>query len=207
MICPKCRTDVPPEAAKCPGCALVTPRGKELEIAEKKRKAEQKKNAKKFLFTRAQRGPKPSFNLKSINWKDPRSWASLGAMIPSWAIYLALGVLLLGGGYFAYGYVYSPPAKEKAASVVQAINQTKNRPAKKAGSTIDQNLKEMLAKSKESGQLVNYQGWSAKTKDHGAYLVTFAYEEKDGQKEAAWLVDLANNQFVPQTELALALSR
>src|SRR5262245_51495402 len=148
MVCPKCRSEVPPDAPKCPGCQLVTPRGREIEAAEKKKKAKQKKTIASFRTTGTGSRPAPAFNLKTLNWKDPRSWQSLAAAIPRWAIYAVLAVLFLGGGYWGYGYIYAPPPKEKAQATIAAINQTKIRPSKIEGATLDKALKEALAKSK-----------------------------------------------------------
>ncbi len=207
MNCPKCRTEVPPDSSKCPGCALVTPHGRKLEATEKEQKAQQKRAGKKLHSGNSFRKPKPQVDWKAINWKDPRSWRGLGAAIPSWSIYLAVGLFLFVGGYYAYGYIYEPAPKERAQTIHSAINQTKNRPSKKEGATLDQLLKETLTKSKEAGKLVSYQGWTVKDRENGSFMVTFAYQEDDGQKEASWLVDTPNNQFIPQTELAIAVSR
>lgn len=142
-----------------------------------------------------------------MNWKDPQSWQALAAAVPRWAVYVGFGLFLLGGGFIAYGYIYAPPPKEHAQAIMTTINQTKNRLSKKDGSTLDQALKDTLKKAKEDGNLVSYQGWSCQSRDNGSFMVTFAFEEKDGRREASWLVDTTNNQFIPQTELAVALSR
>ena len=207
MICPKCRTDVPTDAAKCPGCSLVTPRGRDLEAVERKQKAEKKKQANSLRLNNSSSRSRQKFEWKTLNWKDPQSWQAMAAAVPRWAVYVVFGLFLLGGGYFAYGYIYSPPPKEHAQAIMTTINQTKNRPSKKDGSTLDQALKDTLKKSKEDGNLVSYQGWSCQSRDNGSFMVTFAFEEKDGRREASWLVDTTNNQFIPQTELAVALSR
>lgn len=195
MRCPKCHTETPPAALNCPGCNLPTPRGKTASLNEKK------KGAKKTSGV--------GFKDKYRDSSKPVGWRVLlptGGRWVRWVIILAVVAI---GGYGSYWYVYSSAASSQGdpKTALTAMSQLRRLPSKQPGQTIDEAINAELKKSKESGELVSYQGWTVKANGGSSFLVSFSFEEKTGKKSADWLVNLTNNTFVPQSELATAVHK
>lgn len=201
MRCPKCHTETPPEALSCPGCKLTTPRGKAFAVADKEKKQKTAAKTSGLRAKKASSGGLPPLNLKGVNWRG---------MMPAggrWITWLVVVVMLGGGGYFGYKYVYSTPQTIDPKVAMNAMNQLKQLPSKVEGKTIDDALSAALKESKAAGELVKFQGWTVKPYNNSSYLVSFSYEEKTGPKSAEWVVSPTSNSFTPISELATSVHR
>ncbi|HKV41186.1 MAG TPA: hypothetical protein VJX67_18415 [Blastocatellia bacterium] len=89
--------------------------------------------------------------------------------------------------------------------IIPTQNSLRNLPSNESGLTVDAFMHRELDRSRASGQLVRYQGWTAQPVQGNTskLIVSFSFEEKDGNKQVAqWVADLSNNTFTPKTDLA-----
>jgi hypothetical protein len=180
----------------CPSCNLPTPRGKYVN-GTKDKTEKVNKNSK----TKSKTTSKPKSKGKSkIDW---------GAFRPGkWINWVLLGGLFVALGLGVYWYVFISSAQPlKPESAMSAMNELRKRPSKEEGKSIDDCMAAELKKSKEAGQLLNYQGWTIKPYNHNTYLISFSFEETNGKKSADWIVDPQNKIFTPITELASATQK
>ncbi|MEW6127793.1 MAG: hypothetical protein AB1757_12215 [Acidobacteriota bacterium] len=207
MRCPKCFTETPPEAMQCPGCNLVTPKGKAAEkkasVEKQKLVADRRKQKGKVVW----KANRQKVDWKSIDWKNWRT-IPFKSLIPSWALWAVTLVILCVSAYFAYRYVQPKEISlEEAKATAGLMTRLRNMPSKKEGMTLDQCMMDEVKKSRESGQLVSYTGWSVKPYNPNQFLISFSYEEKAGLKSAEWVADPVQSVFVPQSELAMAMHK
>lgn len=207
MRCPKCFSETPPDAMQCPGCNLVTPRGKAAEkkasVEKQKLAAERRKQKTKFVW----KSNRQQVDWKSVDWKNWRS-IPFKALIPSWALYAVAMVIIAVCGYLAYRYVQpKEQSLEDAKSTINLMNQLRKLPSKKEGMNLDQCMMDEVKKAKESGQLIGYTGWAVKPYNPNQFLISFSYEEKSGPKSAEWVADPVQSSFVPQSALAMAVHK
>jgi len=119
-------------------------------------------------------------------------------------------VTLLGIGVYMFivPLVYSDVAEPKV--VLAALEDLRRTPSNEEGLTIDARMKRELEKSKRSGNLVGYQGWTMKPVkgNKNKVLLVYSFDEKgDVQFRAEWLADLTQHTFAPQNELAVSVSQ
>jgi hypothetical protein len=184
MRCPKCYTETPADAHKCPACNLQTPKGR---LA----------------------GPEKGTPGKSKKRASSKRKIDFGAILPGGKtmFWIAIVAFLGASGFLGYWYIYSTPDHVSPQPALSAMNQLRGMPSKQEGKTIDDYLIAEMKKSKEAGQLVGFQGWTIKPYQKNSYLITFSFEEKDAQKSAQWIVDPQNNIFTPISELATAVQK
>ena len=187
MRCPKCYTETPNNAMCCPGCKFVTPHGKNLLKEKRKKKRavlESYKSVKIFKKKKPKRQVKP--------------WVAVVVGV--------LTVLVMGGG----SYLITLSSLQQSASTVPpsqaALEKLRNMPSSTPGLTVDQYLIDELEKCRQSGRLLEAEGWSTEQLSGGEFLIRFSYEEKEeGQKRAEWRVNPAKNSFRAENELARAV--
>ena len=211
MRCPKCHVDTPPEALSCPGCNLQTPRGKVVaaEDKEKKQKDKEKNSFRATLKPAAKASSSSRANSSKASSSASTSF-DIKSMLPKggrWVSWLVAVVLMAGSGFGAYWYVYSAPPEQDAKSALAAMNQLRKLPSKAEGKTIDEAINAALKQSKDSGELLSYQGWTVKPFNKSSYLVSFTFEEKSGKKTAEWVVSTTDNSFIPHSELAMNIHK
>src|SRR5262249_7903484 len=120
------------------------------------------------------------------------------------------GTLAVAGALFSSlkssGFIRSE-LDSKAA--LQAIASVRGLQSNQAGLSVDQAMTRMLDGARESGNLVGYQGWVVRpiSGDSGRVRVLFSYDEREGQRQAVWLVSLSDNSIAPQNDLAAAVSK
>jgi hypothetical protein len=184
MRCPKCHAETSSDALNCPSCNLVTPKGRLAGPAKGKKSGSKAKSGSK----------------RKIDF---------GALLPGGRMMSWIGLVLFIGaaGFLAYWYVYATPDHVAPQSALSAMNQLRGMPSKQEGKTIDDCLVAEMKKSKESGQLVGFQGWTVKPYQKSSYLISFTFDEKDAKKSAEWVVDPENNIFTPISELATAVQK
>jgi hypothetical protein len=187
MRCPKCHTETSAEALNCPSCNLSTPRGRFVNTEKGK----------------ADKARKPSQAASKIKVKT--DWAALKP--GKWINWVLLAGLFAALGFGVYWYIYSSPSPVKPESALTAMNELRKLPSKEEGKSIDDCLTAELKKSKDAGQLINYQGWTVKPYSKHTYLISFSFEDKNGKKSADWVVDPLNKTYTPITELATVVHK
>jgi len=92
---------------------------------------------------------------------------------------------------------------------LDAIASVRNLQSNQTGVSIDQAMTKMLNGARESGNLVAFQGWIVRpiNGDSRRVRVLFSYDEKQGRRQAEWLVSLSDYTIAPQNELAAAVSK
>lgn len=187
MRCPKCYTETPNNAVRCPGCKFQTPHGKTLLKEKRKKKRavlESYKSVKVFKKKKPRRQVKP--------------WVAVVVGVVT--------VLVMGGA----SYLITISSLEQSASTVPpsevALEKLRNMESSTPGMTVDEYLTDDLEKCRQSGRLLEAEGWSMEQISGGEFLIRFSYEDKDeGQKRAEWRVNPARNSFRAETELAKAV--
>ncbi len=185
MRCPRCHSQVPDEALRCPDCKLPKPKTSSDHSAANHSAVSRKKlQAKK----------------RDLKVNDSR---------PKWVNALAgvvAFILTAGVGWYAYSHFSTQPHELDPHLAQPALTKLRQSPSSQSGLSVDDYLTQQLEKSRRVGNLLNYQGWTispvkgSKTK----LLIAFTYEERDNtQQRAEWLADVANNTYTPQTELAI----
>lgn len=188
MRCPKCYTETPNNAVRCPGCKFPTPQGKKmLKEHRKKKKAEidSIKSVKVFKKKKPRRQVKP--------------WVAVTIGV--------LTVLVMGGGSYLITIAALQKPPEKVSPSQAALEKLRNMPSSTPGMTVDQYLVDEMDKSRKDGRLLEAEGWGIQqTNNSSEFLISFTYEEKDvGQKRAEWRVNPAKNSFRAENELAKAI--
>lgn len=179
MRCPKCHSQVPDEALRCPDCKLPKPKHTPDHSAVSHRRKSAKKRDSK-------RNSRPT-------------WVNVMAGVIAF-------ILIAGIGWYTYLFVFAQTAELDPHLAQPALANLRKSPSSQSGLSVDDYLKQHLEKSRRVGNLLTYQGWSvspvkgSKTK----LLIAFTYEEKDNtQQRAEWVADVANNTYTPQTDLAV----
>ena len=184
MRCPKCHTETPNDALVCPGCKLPTPRGRQYK-ADK----------------RAGKSPKSPKRIKEA--KQHRR-----SKVVNMALTCAIGLIVLGLGVYVYVVLTSGVTELDPKAAGEMLVTLRRLPSSEQGLSVDDRMNQEVKKSKESGKLVKYQGWTMRPikGDRKKILIAFTFEEKDsGEKRAEWIADPANKSFSPQTGLASAV--
>ena len=180
MRCPRCHSQVPEAALRCPDCKLSKPKhSPDHTAASPKRKLTKKQDS-----------------------KDSSSrpiWVNVFAGV-------MVLVLMAGIGWYAYSYFAAQTSELDPHLAQPALAKLRQLPSSQSGLSVYDYLRQHLEKSRRVGNLLNYQGWTvspvkgSKTK----LLIAFTYEERDNtQQRAEWVADVANNTYIPQTELAV----
>ena len=181
MRCPRCHSQLPDAADRCPDCKLPKPKSLSADREPKARK----EHLKGRKSGRASNRPK---------WIN----ALLGA---------AAIILISGVGLYLYSFLSSQPQELDPNLAQPALAKLRQEPSVVSGLSVDEYMTQQLEKSRRIGNLLKYQGWTvsplkgSKTK----MLIAFTYEERDNtQYRAEWVADVVNNTFTPRTELAVA---
>lgn len=186
MRCPKCSTETPNEALCCPGCKLPTPRGKTY-IKDKKARKQENQVREVRRATQELKAPKEK--------KHVPGWVTALSLV------LAL-VLFSGGSYIVATYWPALQAQDDGGRQL-ALDKVRQMASNQPGLSVEEVLIEEVNKSRDAGRLVEQEGWQVQTLDSKQFIVSFSFEEKDKQLlRAEWKVDLNNNSFEPQTDLA-----
>ncbi len=181
MRCPKCHAETPSDALVCPGCKLPTPRGRQFK-ADK----------------RAGKNPKSPKKIKEAK-RHQRSKAvniALGSVI---------GLIAAGLGVYLYMALMSGATEIDPKAAGEMLVRLRRLPSSEQGLSVDDKMNQEVKKSRDSGQLLKYQGWTMRPVqgDKKKILITFSFVEKDsGEKRAEWVADTTNNSFAPRTGLA-----
>jgi hypothetical protein len=188
MRCPKCYTETPNNAVRCPGCKFPTPQGKKLlKEHKKKKKAEIDaiKSVKVFKKKKPRRQVKP--------------WAAVTIAV--------LTMLVIGGSSYLITIASLKKPPEKVPLSQAALEKLRNLPSSTPGMTVDQYLVDEMEKCRQNGRLLEAEGWGIQpTNNSGEFLIAFTYEEKEvGQRRAEWRVNPAKNSFRAENELAKAV--
>ena len=184
MRCPKCHTETPSDALVCPGCKLATPKGRQFQ-ADK----------------RAGKNPKSPKRVKEAKaFKRSRALnIVLGCVI---------GSMVVGLGIYVYETFLSGGMELDAKAAGQMLITLRRMPSNEKGLSVDERMNEEIKKSKESGKLLKYQGWTTRPirGERSKILIAFSFEEKEsGEQRAEWIADPSNNSFAPRTGLAWAV--
>jgi hypothetical protein len=180
MRCPRCHSQVPDEAPRCPDCKLPKPKpSPDYSVASHKKRPAKKRNSK--------------------GDSNRPKWMNALAGVVAF-------ILTAGIGWYAYS-VYSAQPHELDPHLAQPmLAKLRQSPSSQSGLSVDDYLTQQLEKSRKVGNLLNFQGWTispvkgSKTK----LLIAFTYEERDNtQQRAEWVADVANDTYTPQTELAV----
>ena len=180
MRCPRCHSQVPDEALRCPDCKLPKPKSSPDHSAASHKKIQVKKRDSKGSDSR----PK---------------WVNALAGIVAF-------ILTAGVGWYAYSHFSAQPHELDPHLAQPALAKLRQSPSSKSGLSVDDYLTQQLEKSRRVGNLLNYQGWtiSPVKGSNTKLLIAFTYEERNNtQQRAEWLADMATNTYTPQTELAI----
>ena len=184
MRCPKCHTETASDALVCPGCKLPTPKGRQFKAD--KRAGKNPKSPKKIREAKRHR------RSRAVNI----------------ALSCAIGVIAAGLGVYVYLVLTSGTTELDSKAAGEMLVTLRRLPSSEQGLSVDDRMNQEIKKSKESGKLVKYQGWTMRPVqgDKGKILIAFTFEEKEtGEKRAEWLADTANKSFSPRTGLAAAV--
>src|SRR6185295_12501396 len=181
MRCPRCHSQVPDEALRCPDCKLPKPKASpDYSPATPKKRQAKKQNSK-------------------VNDSGRPKWLNAIAGVVAF-------ILTAGVGWYAYAHFSAQPHELDPHLAQPMLAKLRQSPSSQSGLSVDDYLTQQLEKSRRVGNLLNYQGWTispvkgSKTK----LLIAFTYEERDNtQQRAEWVADVANNTYTPQTELAV----
>jgi hypothetical protein len=185
MKCPKCSTETPGEALCCPGCKLPTPRGRSY-IQNKGKRSDQENRPKR-------KRPKAKGKSRQVN--------PIAAVLVVIAAVVFFGI----GSYLALTFLGDTTAEDPGALQL-TLDKVRKLPSNREGSTVEDILEEEVEKSRDEGRLLEAQGWDIRQIEGKRFQVTFTYQEKGNiQRKAEWKVDLVNNTFSPQTELAATI--
>ena len=196
LTCPRCETDVQPDAFYCPYCHLPKPKAGFANSAQARTKKssiqESPPNRKKTNST------SPSTNRSHKVRRIPMRMLSIAALV---------AVLAIGAYVFIVPLVLSQEAEPKAA--MSALEKLRRLPSSEPGVNIGEQISHALETSRRTGNLVSYKGWTVhpikgtKTK----VLISFSYREKgDVDQRAEWIADLTAGSFVSQSALAVSVS-
>jgi hypothetical protein len=102
------------------------------------------------------------------------------------------------------GFIRTEPDPK---SSLQAIATVRSLQSNQAGQTVDQAMTKMLESARAAGTLAASQGWFVRPVNGGSgkVRVTFSFEEKQGKRQADWLVDLSDNSVAPENDLAASV--
>ena len=184
MRCPKCHTETPSDALVCPGCKLPTPKGRQYK-ADKRA------------------GKKPKSPKKIKEAKQRKRSKTLNIVLAS-----LIGIIVAGLGIYVFAAFKLGATELDPQTAQQVLNALRKAPSNKQGLSVDDRMNQELKKSKESGKLLKYSGWSTRAVqgDKKKILVAYTFEEKDsGEQRAEWIADPSNNSFAPRTGLAWAV--
>jgi hypothetical protein len=172
MRCPKCYAETPPEALCCPGCKLVTPRGKTWKKSGAKTREQQGQESRRIptlLVVLAALGATIVFGLGSylvmVYWADshpPRP----------------------GSSQFILDKVRKLPSTKSGLSIEQCLTLR-----------LDESQKAGRLKESEGWDVRPIDDTRFKVS------FTFE-EQGSRQQRAEWIVDVSSNTVDPQTDLA-----
>lgn len=198
LTCPRCSTNVSEDALYCSYCNLPKPKSGFSGLAAEDQ----------------QQQPKPARPSKSPaaarhdHLPRRRQSQRRDISIAKLAGIAVIALLAIGG------YVYFAPLarsnEPEPKTVLAALDTLKRMPSNEDGLSIDARLNRELERSKRMGNLVGYQGWTVKRIDgtKSKVFLIFSYDEVDhSHHQAEWLADLEHNQFIPQGELAISISK
>jgi len=191
MTCPKCRSDVPDAARRCPGCGLRKPKARLAKRPEEE--------AIKWVASIQPQPATPKRSPASSPSKAKRTAIML-------SVAMTFAVLAASAYWFVAPFLHSKSLEPKTAQMV--LENLRKMPSNQEGLTVEESVARELERSRRVGNLVSYQGWTVHQapEDRSKLLVVFSFNERDNtQQRAEWLADPVSSTFVPQTELAAAV--
>lgn len=204
LTCPRCSTNVSDDALYCSYCNLPKPKSGFSAVPAKEQNH-------RHQHQQQQQPAKPS--------KSPAAARTDHRLQRRRSQVHDLSIAKLGGAAIIAllaigGYVYFAPLarsnEPEPKTVLAALDTLKRMPSNEEGLTIDARLNRDLETSKRMRNLVAYQGWTVKRVDgtKSKVILIFSYDEADhSHHQAEWLADLDHNNFTPQSELAVSISR
>jgi hypothetical protein len=124
------------------------------------------------------------------------------------AAVMVSAMIVTGLGCYLVVFSYWDSKQVDAISALQALDTLRGLPSNQEGLTVAQLMEQELEKVRDSGNLKSHQGWSTKRVrgSETKVMLVFSYQDINNQEHRAeWLVDLSDNSFSPQTELAWAV--
>ena len=198
LTCPRCSTNVSEDALYCSYCNLPKPKSGFSGLAAEDQQQQPKPARPPTSPAAARADHRPRRRQRQ---RRDISIAKLAG--------IAVIVLLAIGGYV----YFAPLARSnepEPKTVLAALDTLKRMPSNEESLSIDARLNRELERSKRMGNLVGYQGWTVKRIDgtKSKVFLIFSYDEVDhSHHQAEWLADLEHNQFIPQGELAISISK
>jgi hypothetical protein len=202
LTCPRCSTNVSEDALYCSYCNLPKPKSGFSAIRAEDQHQQQ---VQKHQPARPSKSTAPAKN----DDRPRRRQSQVHDLSVAKLAGVAVIALLAIGGYVYFSPLarsYEPEPK----TVLAALDTLKRMPSNEEGLSIDARLNRDLETSKRMRKLVAYQGWTVKRVDgtKSRVILIFSYDEVDrSHHQAEWLADLDHNQFTPQSELAVSISK
>ena len=183
MRCPKCYAETSNDALCCPGCKLITPKGR-IYLKDKNNK--------------------PQTKAKARRKREPRTKRSVGPVLST--VIVVATILVCGiGGYLGMTLLEKPEPQE-ADSLYLALDRLRQMPSQHSGMTINEWLEQAVDNARKSGQLVESEGWQVNPIEGNNCLISFSYEVKGNvQHRFEWMFDQANDTYTAQTDLAASV--
>ena len=183
MRCPRCYVETSNDALCCPGCKLPTPKGRSY-LKNKNNRPEIKARAKRK--------------------KEPRARRSVGPVVST--IIVVVTILVCGiGSYLSLTLLEKPQAQE-ADPLYLAMERLRQMPSQHTGMTIDEWLEQAVDNARDSGELVESEGWQVNPVEGNNYIISFSYEVKGNvQHRFEWMFDQAKGTYIAKTELAASV--
>lgn len=211
LTCPRCSTNVSDDALYCSYCNLPKPKSGFSPVPAKDQNQRQQQHHHHQHHQRQQQPAKPSKSPAAARTDHrPRRRRSQVHDLSVAKLAGAAIIALLAIG----GYVYFAPLarsnEPEPKTVLAALDTLKRMPSNEEGLTIDARLNRDLETSKRMRNLVAYQGWTVKRVEgtKSKVILIFSYDEADrSHHQAEWLADLDHNDFIPQSELAVSISK
>ncbi len=187
MKCPKCSTETPSEALCCPGCKLVTPKGRSYKKSKDIRQQVQTTRAEAREKADEIKGPK-----------------KIGPVIIGLSVLMTVLICGLGSYFLLTYWETTRPVLDNHPQL--ALEKIRFQPSKHQGLNVEECLNQEVERARKAGQLLEAEGWDVRPIQGARFLVSFTYQLKDkAQQQARWEVDIAENTFAPKTQLATAV--
>ena len=115
-------------------------------------------------------------------------------------------ILVCGIGSYLSMTLMEKPKAQEADTFYLAMDRLRQMPSQHTGMTINEWVEQAVDKARESGQLVESEGWQVSPLAGNNCLISFSYEVKGNvQNRFEWMFDQAKDSFTAQTELAASV--
>ena len=185
MRCPKCYAETSNDALCCPGCKLPTPKGRSY-LKNKNNRPQTKAKSRR----KSERGPRRSVG-------------------PTVSVIIVIATILVCGiGSYLSMTLLEQPEPQEADSLYIAMDRLRQMPSQHSGKTINEWLEQAVENARESGQLIESEGWQVNPVEGNNCMISFSYEVKGNiQHRFEWMYDQAKDSYMAQTELAASVYR